>query len=239
VVRRQLFPRSHPRAVAALEARVVPTAWARERLADRCLFDFGALDAGYGWIFPKRDHFNVGVYRFRKTPVSRDLRAALAAFLAGNPFLREAKVLDIAGAMIPVAPARGSLVGGRVLLAGDAAGLGDALYGEGIYGALHSGTEAAAAVIEYLAGNAPLTIYDDRLRQLRRQLRAAALMAAFVYRFPRFAFERMAGSRYTSRLFSGVITGEVSATECLLKAAASAPYWMLARRSPSKSLAET
>jgi len=237
VVRHQLFPRSHPRMVAALEARVVPAAWARERLADRCLFDFGALDAGYGWIFPKRDHFNVGVYRFRRTPASRDLRAVLAAFLARSPFLREARVLDVAGATIPIAPSGGSLVRERVLLAGDAAGLGEALYGEGIYSALKSGTEAAAAVVASLAGEAPLAAYDGRLRDLRHQLKAAGLMAAFVYRFPRFAFDRMASSPFTCRLFSGVITGEVSPAECLLKAAASAPYWMLTRGSPSETLA--
>jgi geranylgeranyl reductase family protein len=230
VVRHRLFPRSHPRTVAALEARVVPAAWAGERMADRCLFDFGAVEAGYGWIFPKRDHFNVGVYRFRKTPASRDLRAVLTTFLAGNPFLREARVLDVAGATIPVSPGAGSVVRGRVILAGDAAGLGDALYGEGIYSALRSGMDAAASVVADLTGNAPLTVYDERIHGLRRQLRAAALIAAFVYRFPRFAFERMAGSPYASRLFSGVITGEVSPAQCLFKATASAPYWILARR---------
>jgi hypothetical protein len=55
-------------------------------------------------------------------------------------------------------------------------------------------------------------------------------MASVVYRFPRFAFERMAGSPYAIRLFTGVITGEVSSSECLLKALGTSPYWLMAPR---------
>jgi geranylgeranyl reductase family protein len=230
VVRRRLFSESHAGTVAALEARVVPAAWAREQMSERCLFDFGALDAGYGWIFPKGDHFNVGVYRFRKTAGSRDLRAVLTGFLAGNRLLRDATVLDVAGARIPVAPVARSLVRRGVILAGDAAGLGDALYGEGIYGALLSGREAAASAVACLSEGLPLTSYDLRIRGLRRELRASAFMAAFVYRFPRFTFERMARSPYANRLFTGVITGEVKPTECLVKTVATVPYWLAGGR---------
>jgi geranylgeranyl reductase family protein len=236
VVRRQCFPQAHPRTVAALEARVIPAAWAAERLRNRCLFDFGAVEAGYGWIFPKRDHFNVGVYRFRKTHGTRDLQAVLAGFLAGNPFLREAEVLDIAGALIPVSPCPGSLVRGQVVLAGDAAGVGDPLYGEGIYYALKSGLEAAGAVVDHLAGTRPLAAFDDRMRALRRELSAAALMAALVYRFPRFTFERIVRSPYACGLFSGVIAGEVSPSRCLFKAVTSSPYWLLAGRTQAGPL---
>jgi geranylgeranyl reductase family protein len=227
IVRRRLFPDSHAGTVAALEARVAPAAWASEQMSERCLFDFGAVEAGYGWIFPKGDHFNVGVYRYRKTQGSRDLRAVLAEFLSSNPFLKDATVLDIAGARIPMSPGTTSLVNRGAVLAGDAAGLGDALFGEGIYCALLSGREAAAAMVANVRGRTPLTAYDERLRALRRQLRASAFMAAFVYRFPRFAFERMARSPYASRLFAGVITGEVRPTECLARAVATAPYWMV------------
>jgi flavin-dependent dehydrogenase len=228
VVRRQLFPESDPRTVAALEARVVPAAWAMEQMSERCLFDFGAVEAGYGWIFPKGDHFNIGVYRFRKTPGSRDLRGILARFLAEQHFLRGSTVVDVEGARIPLSFGARSLVRGRVILAGDAAGLGDALFGEGIYSALLSGQEAAASAVRYLSDGSRLTFYDERIRGVRQQLRASALMAAVVYGFPRFAFERMAGSPYASRLFTGVITGEVSPVECLLKALATSPYWLAA-----------
>jgi geranylgeranyl reductase family protein len=231
-IRRQRFPESRPTTVAALEARVAPSRWARERLAERCLFDFGAVEAGYAWIFPKRDHLNVGVYRFRKTPRSRDLQAVLAAFLASNSFLRGARLLDTAGAMIPVSLPEGSLVRGGVVLAGDAAGFGDALFGEGIYYALRSGREAGTAAVNHLMRAVPLTGYDRRVRILRRQLRAAVATAGFVYRFPRFAFERMAGSPFACRLFAGVVTGEVSPVQCLLRASGTAPYWFLARRRP-------
>jgi geranylgeranyl reductase family protein len=230
VVRRRLFPEARPDTVAAIEARVVPAAWAGEQMAGRCLFDFGAVEAGYGWIFPKGDHFNVGIYRFRKTAASRDLRPVLADFLSSNRFLKDGTVLDIAGARIPVSPGVMSLSRRGVILAGDAAGLGDALFGEGIYCALLSGREAAAAMVASLGYGAPLAGYDERMRGLRRQLRASALLAAFVYRFPRFAFERMARSPYAGRLFTGVITGEVTPRECLLRSVATAPWWVAGGR---------
>ena len=232
VVRRRLFPEAHPQTAAALEARVVPADWARARLTDRCLFDFGAVDGGFAWIFPKRDHFNVGVYRFRKTPASRDLQAVLTSFLAGNAFLRAARIQDVAGALIPVSPCAGSLVRSGVMLVGDAAGLGDALFGEGIYSALRSGLDAAASIVAHLAGGAPLTAYDDRVKPLRRHLRAAAAMATFLYRFPRFAFDRMARSPYASRQVAGVITGEVSSLQSLMQGVAAAPYWLMAGQRP-------
>lgn len=34
--------------------------------SNQVVFDFGAIKYGYGWLFPKRDHYNVGLYRIKK-----------------------------------------------------------------------------------------------------------------------------------------------------------------------------
>ena len=50
------------------------------------LFDFG-IPNGYAWIFPKRDHLNVGLGFFSTTP-GPTARAALTAYIAQHPTLR-------------------------------------------------------------------------------------------------------------------------------------------------------
>ncbi|OYV99769.1 MAG: hypothetical protein B7X11_05060, partial [Acidobacteria bacterium 37-65-4] len=42
-----------------------------------CVFDLGVIPAGYGWVFPKRDHLNVGPYRFARRPGNRDMKGLL------------------------------------------------------------------------------------------------------------------------------------------------------------------
>ncbi len=113
------------------------------------IFDPTVTRRGYGWIFPKRDHLNVGVYS--QLPLGSwlldDLRRFVDSRVPGwetrGPF----------AAAIPI-DARGvSHMGGRVLLAGDAAGLASPVTGEGISFAMHSGRAAAEAVATALESN--------------------------------------------------------------------------------------
>src|SRR5262249_30550486 len=46
-------------------------------------FDFGAIAQGYGWVFPKDDHWNVGLYTLGK---SKDLRSQLASYIEEKGF---------------------------------------------------------------------------------------------------------------------------------------------------------
>jgi flavin-dependent dehydrogenase len=109
-------------------------------------FDFQAAKGGYGWLFPKGDHINVGLYVSR---VSGDLpgRDALKAYAMktlGSDDLDAIQGYPLGtrmGKMLPVA--------GRVLFAGDALGATEPLLGEGIYGAILTGQLAAAALLEH------------------------------------------------------------------------------------------
>ncbi len=47
----------------AVEAELAVSPASLEAQGGFATFDFGALPGGYGWIFPKRDHLSVGVFR--------------------------------------------------------------------------------------------------------------------------------------------------------------------------------
>ncbi len=110
------------------------------------LFDFAPVRRGYGWLFPRDTHVNVGLYveQAGGTPLDRE---ALARYIRqrcgpGREVSRPVgQFLGLGAAAYQPDEAA------RVLLAGDAAGFVDPLTGEGIYGAIRSGQAAAAAIL--------------------------------------------------------------------------------------------
>jgi len=143
------------------------------------VFDFAPLPGGYGWLFPKGDHINIGVGTFApqsKSPTNLNLRSTTNP---GAPDLSHLEIgvsteanlksvtrqlladytLSKLGVALPK-EVTGQYLGmgghayipqGRVLLTGDAAGLVDPLTGEGIHSAIVSGQAAAAAILETLS----------------------------------------------------------------------------------------
>jgi len=118
-----------------------------ERPAGRVLFDPTAAKRGYGWVFPKGDHLNIGV--FSQCELSTRLRRDLDAFVALQGFGAWRSEGPFAFP-IPVGRPADALGTERVLFAGDAAGLVNPLTGEGISSAILSGRLAAEAVSESL-----------------------------------------------------------------------------------------
>ncbi|HEY3013191.1 MAG TPA: NAD(P)/FAD-dependent oxidoreductase [Gemmatimonadales bacterium] len=126
-------------------------------------FDLGAIDSGYGWVFPKDDHWNVGLYTLGK---SRNLRQQLTAYIAAKGFRVETDPLATFEAhRFPYGGYRVSLPKAPVYIVGDAGGFGDALTGEGIYHALESGRIAGETIHDCLAGRAGHDVYYRRLRK--------------------------------------------------------------------------
>lgn len=107
-------------------------------------FDFGVLPCGYGWVFPKHDHVNVGLYVARQGKAMPD-RKSLAAYALVR--MGSDQLTDIQGFPIGTQGHRWPISCGRVLFAGDAAGFAEPLLGEGIYGAILAGQYAAEAII--------------------------------------------------------------------------------------------
>jgi geranylgeranyl reductase family protein len=110
---------------------------------------------GYAYIFPKKDHVNVGVgyvlshYREAIGASPYDLQRQLIRRLRdGGRVVGESVRKNFTPFLIPVAGPLRRPGRGRVLLAGDAGGFVNGFTAEGIYYAMVSGARAASAVVE-------------------------------------------------------------------------------------------
>jgi len=229
-VRARAFGRRVVSYVPALEALVQVPDDALRRFGTRAVFDFGGMPKGYGWIFPKRDHLNVGIYSpFGGTA----LRVHLDRFIARYPALRRRRGIEYRGYAIPVRNTAGVFERGPVALLGDAAGLAERVFGEGIYFALKSAALAARAEIAP-DGGAQRQRYTQLLRrELLPELRAATLLAGALFAFPRFTFRHAVCSARMNRMFAGLITGDTGYRECLHKTLLAAPLWLSRPAPPS------
>jgi geranylgeranyl reductase family protein len=157
----------------AYEARLALPHEHEQPLIDSITFDFGTLLWGYGWIFPKKDHLNVGV--FRGWPGKRTSRRLLMRFIQQHPVLHQLPILDIRAFPGPLGGGNPTVQKNKILLTGDAAQLVDPWLGEGIYYALVSGRLAAESIISSERGNSEeISQYSERIdRALAPQLTSA------------------------------------------------------------------
>ncbi len=129
----------------ALEANVPYGAIDRAGLEGTAVIELGVVPGGYGWVFPKGDHANVGVGGWGSE--GPHLRDHLARLIDAHGVDAEA-LRDLRGHRLPMRRLGAVPARGRVLLVGDAAGLVDPLSGDGIYEAFVSGKLAAEAILE-------------------------------------------------------------------------------------------
>ncbi|MFI6184144.1 NAD(P)/FAD-dependent oxidoreductase [Nonomuraea sp. NPDC051191] len=122
----------------------------------------GTANVGFGMLLPR--------LRTAGAPGRQVLHGRLAELLPDRP------ARDLRAHHLPLSTGRPAPGAGRVLLAGDAAGLINPLTGEGIYYALLSGRLAAEAAVE--APDDPLARYRAKLRgALGRHLRTTDVLA--------------------------------------------------------------
>jgi flavin-dependent dehydrogenase len=149
--------------------------------ADRELvFDFAPVADGYGWVFPKRDHLNVGLYS--RLSSSGLHKSGLAKYVAARVGVE--KLEHVTGQYLGLGAGSSepefvrAELRDRVMLVGDAGGFADALTGEGIYGALHSGQAAAQAI---LSGEPVAGAFAREMETYRRTLRFSDRAARAFY----------------------------------------------------------
>lgn len=121
----------------------------------------GFIGLGYGWLFPHGRHMVVGLGGLSASDGVL-VRRAYADFLEflGLP---EAWMERSRAHLLPYGNFMAHPVHGRTLLAGDAAGLVETLFGEGIFYALQSGELAARAALAGLTGGDAARVYLDGL----------------------------------------------------------------------------
>jgi len=184
---------------------------------DYVSLDLGSLPGGYGWLFPKDGHTNVGVGGWPSAGPS--LKKHLAAYATSEGF-DPAQLKDVQGYTLPLRRFHEPLVRGPVAFVGDAAGLIDPLSGEGIGNAFYSAQLAADEIARYLAGDVPdLAGYEHAVRceidpelVVARQLQALFNQTPWPYvqllhRSGRFwtAFCRMVRGEATYVGFKGIL----------------------------------
>jgi geranylgeranyl reductase family protein len=171
----------------ALEGNVPFGALDPGRYRGRAVIELAVLPGGYGWVFPKGDHANVGVGGWESE--GPKLRSALRRLCDAHGIAVE-DVEGVCGYRLPLrAPGR-ALARGRAALVGDAAGLIDPISGDGIFEAFLSADYTAEAVLDLLDGREyTLEPYGRRLdRRLATHLWASWGVKVALDRFPRPTF---------------------------------------------------
>jgi geranylgeranyl reductase family protein len=132
--------------------------------------------AGYGWVFPKHEHVNIGICEFRQAIDSSKTKKNIKRLYEGYlKILKENKIIpdtlqadNLKGGVFPTHPVNCTNKD-RVLLCGDAAGLANPLTGEGIYNAFVSGEIAADVISKALESgttdNKALMTYETRWKK--------------------------------------------------------------------------
>jgi geranylgeranyl reductase family protein len=164
-------------------ARVRP-----ERYRGRMVLELGTVSGGYGWVFTKRDHVNVGVCGWGSE--GPRLREHLARLCGAHGIDGDA-VEELRGYRLPMLRGEPHAARGTAALVGDAAALVDPFTGDGIYEAVLSATLAADAALDVLHGRAAgLEPYERALVRRLGPLIASGWWAKAAFdRFPRATFE--------------------------------------------------
>ncbi len=130
----------------AMEGNITPRKGFPAKWKKAVGVDFGRIEGGYSWLFPKGDHLNIGIGGYNTSArncgiSSRDWSSSTAS----TP--------PVSGAYAGTACRNGvgtsPWADGNVLLVGDAAGILDPLTAEGISAAVHSAQIAATNIVQY------------------------------------------------------------------------------------------
>jgi digeranylgeranylglycerophospholipid reductase len=109
--------------------------------------------AGYGWVFPKKHHVNIGLgeFRFRNAQHGKNLKEAYRTYLGilknQKIIPRDLRITKLQGGALPTWPLEKTYTD-RLVLCGDAAGVINPISGEGIHYAMISGRIAAEVIAE-------------------------------------------------------------------------------------------
>lgn len=176
-------------------------------LAGEAIVDLG-IPHGYAWVFPKGRLYNVGLGTFHPGR-TRELRWRFRRFVEDTGLFAN-RTLAPVGHRIPTGLPPGPLHRDNVLLVGDAAGVADPYFGEGISYALLTAHLASDAVVEYLTGRSrDLSHYSRRVKAaLGADMRLWRLAAAALHRCPGLALRILDASDALQARVERTIAGE-------------------------------
>ena len=191
----------------AWEAEVRSTPEMLKQYSETVFLDWGTFPGGYAWIFPKKDHFSIGIGG--PAHMAKRMPAYYVDFIAhcGIPV---SETISNRSHPLPVRTRKALFHKGRVLVAGDAAGLTDALTGEGIFWAVKSGMMAAEVIATQIQGNTPdLALYSARINaEIMPEMIEAKNIGALFNSVPLKIHHWVRDSERVWKAFGKVLRGE-------------------------------
>ncbi len=207
----------------AMEAEVEHT-WGEghpELRRDVVHLEYGVVKGGYAWVFPKDNHVNVGAGFFNQRGAAARKKAGTREFLQ-QVICQYLDVLQIKykkedlifhAHPLPIWSGMRRLQNSdaTVLLAGDAAGLVNPFFGDGIFHALRSGQTAAKCLTDGTAQQYTRQIAD----MYRDNFDSALRLSKFFYQWPvfcyRFGVQRPSSTCTAARLLCGeAVFGDIT-----------------------------
>lgn len=180
--------------------------------------DYGSVRNGYAWIFPKRNFLSVGAGMLLPEQPSPDiekrvgvtLRRAIDIMLGsvGLTYPEGADAPPLWAHPIPFWTGAEPLAtaDGRVLLVGDAAGVVQPLFGEGIQYAVRTGAIAAEQIAQNQTANYTRAVRDELADEFDAALRVGKVFHSAPYLSYRLGVKNPAGTRLVGRIMAGEAT---------------------------------
>jgi geranylgeranyl reductase family protein len=191
----------------------------------RLLIDWGPLPGSYGWVFPKGDLLTVGVIAGRGD--GERTRSYLRSLLR-RLGLSDLEPVHDSGHLTRCRAVRSPVRRGRVLLAGDAAGLLEPWTREGISFALRSGALAGAA-----AARGDPASYESGVESTLAPIMAAGRRLLRLFRAHPGACHAALLTPPGWRIFVRVCRGETDLAEVVSRRAVRSALALLARERSS------
>ncbi|MDF1532908.1 MAG: geranylgeranyl reductase family protein [Methanosarcinaceae archaeon] len=169
-------------------------------------FYFGIISNGYGWVFPKDEHFSLGIAG-RGQGFSRPMDAYRDFIkMLGFDYVKPR------GHFVPIGGLDRKTYSNRILLVGDAAGYVDAFLGEGIAYAIASGNFAAETVINAHQkddfSETSLASYHKRcMDSFLPNLKYSYIFSKWFYRFPNLSSRILVNNEPLLNKFIHLATG--------------------------------
>jgi geranylgeranyl reductase family protein len=183
VIARAMNLRDNIKSGLAWEAEIKADDQDIKRYSDTVFLDWGTFPGGYAWVFPKKDHFSIGVGGPASS--SKWMIPYYEKFLLSTG-IKFGETISLRSWPIPVRIKTSRFHRDCVLITGDAAGLTDPLTGEGIYYAVCSAVFAAEACVNHLKGQtSALEKYSDNInREIMPELLEAIRISSIFNAFP-------------------------------------------------------
>ncbi|MCL4386499.1 MAG: NAD(P)/FAD-dependent oxidoreductase [Cyanobacteria bacterium] len=217
---------------------------------DSIILDFGGMQKGYLWVFPKKDCLSIGdggpikdalylkkylIWFVKKYPFVFNEQNFFRNVLMNNikyshknnihihdeSYCNKKPELKykINAFMIPVRTQRTFLCDIRILVTGDAAGLGDGFTGEGLYNAIFSSNIAFECIANALSSsNFKFSDYFEKInKEIYKNIRNSVLISKIFFSSPVFYYKLIKNNDSFFNACARILRGEKSYYDVLNK----------------------